>query len=268
MTSAGRAPRRSSDVRAGYEALNAFFDRAYVITLRRAARRQAQLARALDGLRYELVYGRDGQELELAALIAEGIYDPDRARRLDRYGRAMTGGQVACVLSHMDVWRRIGAGSHRRALILEDDAVPCPEGLARVEEALAELPESWDLLYLGYDRNERVTVRRRVDRLAYMALGALRLHYLSAREASNLLPRPFGRRLRRAGLHDLTHAYAITPRAARRLLAFQEPIALTVDTGLTRLTLRGELEAYVADPKAFRQSGLDSFIRRGDGGGG
>jgi hypothetical protein len=146
-------------------------------------------------------------------------------------------------------------------LILEDDAIPCPDGLPLVGEALAELPLTWDLLYLGYGRNETITVRRRLNRLFYMMIGAAGLFYLGAREASRILPRPFSPHLRRAGSHDLTHAYAITPLAAERLLRFQQPIALNVDTGITRVILRGEIEAYVAHPKAFHQTGLDSYIR-------
>lgn len=248
-------------VATGYRTLNDFFDRIVVITLRRATTRHERLVRALAGLRYELFHGTDQRDLDLEELTDRGLYDPDRARKLHRFGRTMTLGHIACVMSHVSVWRQVLAGPHRRVLILEDDAVPCPTGLPFVSEALAELPRSWDLVYLGYGRNERVTTRLRLNRLCYMALGAAGLLYLSGREASRVLPRPFSEHLRRAGLHDQTHAYAVTPVAAERLLRFQEPIALNVDTGITRVILRDEIEAYVTNPRAFHQSGLDSYIR-------
>jgi glycosyl transferase family 25 len=199
-------------------------------------------------------------------LIARGVYDPKRARRLHRLGREMNLGQIACALSHIAVWRQVAAGPHRRVLVLEDDAVPVQE-IATVGDTLAELPPSWELLYLGYNRNEVVTPRLRANQIAYMCLAAFRIGSLSVREASNLLPRPHSARLRRAGFHDETHAYALTPAAAERLLRFQRPIGLNVDSAITRVILREEIEAYVADPKVFYQSGAASLIHAADPGG-
>lgn len=246
---------------AGFRALARFFDRIVVITLRRATGRHAQLARNLDGLPHELVFGTDCKTLDLEALAARGLYDPARARAVDRYRRSMTAGQVACALSHAAVWEEVAGGPHERVLIFEDDVLPHPAGLAAVGETLASLPATWGLLYLGYSRNEVVTARARLNRLAYMALGAVGLHYLSAREASNLLPRPFAPRLRRAGHHDQAVAYGLTPAAAERLLRFQRPIVAPADTAMTRVILRGEIEAYVAEPRAFFQHGIQSYIR-------
>lgn len=243
-----------------YEALNAFFDRIWVITLRRATDRHDLLARALAGLRYEIFHGQDKLDLDLADLIVRGVYDDGRARRLHRHGRGMHLGQIACAMSHAAVWRRIVEEGHRRVLVFEDDAVPVEGAIGLVPEALAQLPESWELLYLGYDRNEEVTLRRRLNRAAYVVFGALGLIRWSAREARNLLPRPYAANLRRAGFHDYLHAYGLTRRAAEKLLAFQTPVVLNSDTAATRLVLRGEIEAYVTEPKLFVQRGGPSYI--------
>ncbi|HSN91748.1 MAG TPA: glycosyltransferase family 25 protein [Anaeromyxobacteraceae bacterium] len=244
-----------------YEALNAYFDRIYVITLARATDRRALLETSLAGLRYEIVHGQDKRDLDLADLVARGVYDDRAARRLHRLGRGMTLGEVACALSHADVWRRIAGEGHGRALIFEDDAVPVEGAIDLAPAALAQLPPTWELVYLGYDRNEEVTLRRRVNRLAYMALGALRLIPWSAREAANLLPRPYSANLRRAGFHDHFHAYGVTAAAARKLLEFQPPVVLPADTAGNRLVLRGRIEAYVTEPKLFRQRGGHSYIK-------
>lgn len=236
-----------------YRALNDYFDRIYVLTLRRATDRHPALARTLAGLGYELVFGVDKADLDLADLEARGIYDDRAARRAHRHGRGVTLGHVACVLSHASIWRRIAEERHRRVLVLEDDAEPIPESIESTEAVLAQLPPTFELAYLGYNLHERVTFRKRLDQAAYVALGAARLIRWTPREALNLLPRPYSRNLRRAGRHDYTHAYALTPSAARKLIASQQPVTLNVDTGITRLVLRGELEAYVAEPKLFRQ---------------
>ena len=238
---------------AQYRALNAYFDHVYVLTLRRATDRHPLLARTLAGLEYELVYGQDKADLDRADLERRGIYDDAAARRAHRLGRGVTLGHIACVLSHQAIWRRVLEEGHRRVLVLEDDAEPIPEAAASTTAVLEQLPPGFELAYLGYHLHEKVTLRRRLDQAAYVALGAVRLIRWTPREALNLLPRPHSPNLRRAGLHDYTHAYALTPSAARKLLAAQTPVILNVDTGITRLILRGELEAYVAEPKLFRQ---------------
>jgi glycosyl transferase family 25 len=250
----------------GYNALNAYFDRILVLTLRRAKERHAHLARSLAGLRYELVYGQDKAELDLDALVRDGLYDPKRARKLHRHGREMSLGHIACTMSHMAIWRSVLGGRAERVLVFEDDAVADPAALDLAPAVLDQLPSQWDLVYFGYNRNEQVTLHDRLKRAFYMGLGALRLIRWTAREASNILPRPYSPNLRRAGLHDCTHAYALTPRAAERLIAFQTPIALNVDSGITRVILRGQIEAYVTEPKLFHQEGLPSYIA-GDGAG-
>jgi glycosyl transferase, family 25 len=242
-------------------ALNDYFDRIYVLTLRRATDRHPVLARTFAGLRYELVYGEDKVDLSRADLEARGMYDDGAARRAHRHGRGMTLGHIACVLSHARIWRKIVDEGHERVLVLEDDAEPIPEAIDSAAAVLEQLPRTFELAYLGYNLHEKITLRRRLDQALYVALGAARLIRWTPREVLNLLPRPYAPNLRRAGLHDYTHAYALTPSAARKLLAAQSPVILNVDSGITRLILRGELEAYVAEPKLFRQRlGMMSYV--------
>lgn len=247
-----------------YRALNERFDRVYVLTLARATDRHPLFARALAGLRYEVVHGVDKRDLDRADLERRGVYDDRAARRVHRYGRGVTLGHIACTLSHAGVWRRMLDEGCRRVLVLEDDAEPIPEAIGATHAVLAQLPPSFELVYLGYNLNETVSLRRRIDRLAYVALGALRLVRWTPREAMNLLPRPHSANLRRAGRHDYTHAYALTASAARKLLALQTPVVANVDTGITRLVLRGELEAYVSEPKLFRQRKGWSYVEEPD----
>lgn len=243
-----------------YQALNDYFDRIYVLTLRRAADRQAAFARALAGLDYEVVYGHDKLELDLADLQARGVYDDRAARRVQRHGLGLTLGEIACVLSHAMIWRRALDEGHERVLVFEDDAEPIPGAVDEAPAVVAQLPPTFEVAYLGWAKHERITLKRRLDQAAYVALGAAGLIRWSAREARNLLPRPYSANLRRAGSHDLSHAYAFTSSAARKLLASQRPVVLNADSGISRLIMRGELEAYVSVPKLFQQSGSASYV--------
>ncbi|PZQ45809.1 MAG: glycosyl transferase [Phenylobacterium zucineum] len=67
-----------------------------------------------------------------------------RGRKRDR----SWAGRAGCALSHKQALALIGERGWRRALILEDDAVPGPGlGDGTLERALKR--EDWDLLYLG-----------------------------------------------------------------------------------------------------------------------
>jgi glycosyl transferase, family 25 len=149
-------------------------------------------------------------------------------------------------------------------VILEDDVVPGPGDLELLPSALGQLPASWELCYLGYLGNEKLTGRARLKRAAYLALSPLGLVRWRPGEALRLLPRPYSPNLRRAGRHLCTHAYAVTPEGARKLLDAQTPLAFRADQLLAYLVLRGRLDAYVTHPVFFDQEVL-AGIAPGEG---
>ena len=70
---------------------------------------------------------------------------------------------------------------------------------------------------------------------------------------SNLLPKPYSVHLKNAGFHDCTHAYAITLAGAQKLLAAQTPVVYRADDLLSATIMKGELNAFVTEPKFFDQ---------------
>ncbi|HET7754987.1 MAG TPA: glycosyltransferase family 25 protein [Anaeromyxobacteraceae bacterium] len=244
-----------------FDLLNARFDRILVITLDRARERQERLSRRLLGLRYELFFGADKRDLAMEDLRRRGVYDEGRARRVHRHGKTMQLGEIACALSHRRVWEAVVANGWQRVLVLEDDALPDPAAMPQLAAALEELPPTWELLYLGYTKHEQVTPELRRKQWLYLQLARLRLIRWSPTEVRNLLPRPCSPHLRRAGLHDCLHAYAVTGRAARKLIAAQTPVALAADTLVSRVVMRGDLEAFVTEPRFFDQ---ERFLDPGD----
>ena len=75
----------------------------------------------------------------------------------------------------------------------------------------------------------------------------------SYKMVSNLLPRPYSAHLKKAGFHDCTHAYAVTMEAAQKLLAAQTPVVYRADDLLSSTIMKGELAAYITQPKFFDQ---------------
>jgi GR25 family glycosyltransferase involved in LPS biosynthesis len=55
----------------------------------------------------------------------------------------------ACSLSHILVLERAIAYGYKEILILEDDAVPCPNFVERFTTAYKQLPSDYDFCYLG-----------------------------------------------------------------------------------------------------------------------
>jgi glycosyl transferase family 25 len=249
---AAAPPDAAAAARGGYEFLNRLADRIFVLTLPRAAPRQARLRERLAGLRHELWNGVDKNDLDRAELIRGSVYDERLAKRLHRHGEVMPLGAIACAIGHRAMHERMLAERWERMLVLEDDVVPMPD-LALLPVALGQLPEDWDLCYLGYFKYDRITPALRVKQAAYLGLSALRLMKWTPGEVLRLYPRPFSQNLRRAGLHHCTHAYAVSRAGARKLASAARPIAENVDNLITRLVLRGELNAFITAPRFFDQ---------------
>ena len=247
-----------------FAALNGFFDRILVVTLARAKDRQARLRGRLAGLRYELVEGFDKALLDVADLARAGSYDPARARRVDRFDREMNPGQIGCSLSHRKIYEEAVRNGWRRVLVLEDDAVPRLADLSTAAAALSELPEGWELAYLGYENFEEVTLRDRLKQAAYVVLAALRLMKWRPAQILRFHPSPFSPHLLSAGLHHCTHAYAFTLPGARKLLAAQSPTAFVADQLLIHLVLSRELRAFVTRPQLFDQERYAAPVAGGE----
>lgn len=243
----------------GLACLETYFDKIYVISLRRATDRQRDVERLLNGLPYEFFWAVDKQHLDRDELIRNGVYDDVAARRPQfRHRHGMGLGQIACSLSHRLLHETIVREGYERVLIFEDDVVPVEAHLSQVRQALAELPADWELLYLGYRKHETVTSLMRMKQQLYKVLSPLGLVRWTSREARHFLPRPYSARLRRAGLHDCTHAYALSRAGAQQLLAAHQPIVAHIDSFISYQVLNGQLNAFVSVPSFFDQVG-DSY---------
>ena len=141
----------------------------------------------------------------------------------------------------------------KRVLVLEDDVLPLYDNLIALPEVLRELPANWELVYFGYLKHEKVTAGLKIKQYFYKILSRLGLMRWNYKMVTNLLPKPYSRHLKKAGFHDCTHAYAITMEAAQKLLAAQTPVVYRADDLLSSTIMRGELDAYITQPKFFDQ---------------
>lgn len=233
--------------------LHLHFDKILVVSVRRFTERHKILQQNLNGLTVEFFWGVDKLQLDYDTLKTNGTYDEKQAQKLQRQAKGLNLGEIACSLSHRNLYAAMIENGWKKILILEDDVVPIFKNLEYLPEALSELPTNWELVYLGYLKHEKVTAGLKAKQFLYKIGSALGLMAWSYKMVSNLLPKPFSRHLKKAGFHDCTHAYAITLEAAKKLLAAQTPVVYRADDLLSSTILKGELKAFVTEPKFFDQ---------------
>ena len=233
--------------------LHQYFDKILVVSIPRFTGRHEQVEKHLQGLTFDYFWGADKLQLDYEDVKTNGTYDEKRAKHLQRQGKPLNLGEVACSLSHRNVYDLMIRNNWNRILVLEDDVLPLNDNLELLPEVMNELPDDWELVYLGYLKHEKVSVGLQVKRFFYKILSSLGLMRWSFTMVKNLLPRPFSTHLKKAGFHDCTHAYAITQAAAKKLAFTQTPVVYRADDLLSATILKGELSAFITDPKFFDQ---------------
>ncbi|HNA01198.1 MAG TPA: glycosyltransferase family 25 protein [Ferruginibacter sp.] len=235
------------------KALQQYFDKVLVVSVPRFAARHEKVKRELAGLSFDFFWGADKQQLDPDTIKRDGTYDETTAKKLQRQGKPLNLGEIACSLSHRMLYEEMLKQQWKRVLVLEDDIVALEQNLPALSQTLAELPADWELVYFGYLKHEQVTTGLRIKQFFYKlisALGGMKWTYTMVR---NMLPRPFSKHLKRAGFHDCTHAYAVSLEGAARLAKAQTPVVYRADDLLSHTILKGELKAFVTEPKFFDQ---------------
>jgi len=235
------------------QTLQQAFDKILVVSVPRFTERHARIRKHLQGLHFDFFWGADKLKLDYEDVKTDGTYDEPRAKKLQRQGKALNLGEIACSLSHRNLYAAMVENGWQKVLVLEDDALPLPENMPALPAALAQLPGDWELVYLGYLKHEEVTAGLKVKQFFYKIMSALGLMTWTYTMVSNLLPKRYSEHLKKAGFHDCTHAYALTLPAAKKLLAKQTPVVYRADDLLSATILQGELKAFVTDPKFFDQ---------------
>ena len=233
--------------------LNQYFDKILIVSVPRFTHRHERIKENLAGLLFDFFWGTDKLLLNDEAIKNDGTYDEPKAQQLQRQGKALNMGEIACSLSHRNLYEAMIENDWEKVLILEDDVLPLIENMHLLPAALMALPPNWELVYLGYLKHEKITAGLKLKQLVYKIGSALGLMTWTFKMAGNLLPKPYSTHLKKAGFHDCTHAYAITKAAAKKLLAAQTPVVYRADDLLSATIMKGELNAFVTVPKFFDQ---------------
>ncbi len=235
------------------QSLQQYFDKIFIVSVPRFTERHEKVRLRLQGLSFDFFWGADKLQIDLEKVKQDGTYNEVRAKQLQRQGKPLNLGEIACSLSHRMVYEEMIKHNWQKVLILEDDVLPRIADMEALPEALTQLPAGWELVYLGYLKHEEVTPALKRKQFFYKLTSALGLMKWSYTMVSNMLPRPFSSHLKKAGFHDCTHAYAVSLAGAKKLAKAQTPVIYRADDLLSHTIMKGELDAYVTDPKFFDQ---------------
>ncbi|MEP7165949.1 MAG: glycosyltransferase family 25 protein [Ferruginibacter sp.] len=238
--------------------LQQFFDKVLVVSVPRFTDRHQRVQERLRGLAFDFFWGADKLKLDMEAVKQDGTYDEATAIKLERLGKPLSAGELACALSHQYVYAAMIENGWERILILEDDVWPLYSNMPLIKNAIHELPREWDLLYFGYLKHEKITFGLKFKRFFYKMVSSFGLIKWNYTMAANMLPGKYSRHLKKAGFHDCTHAYAITLEGAKKLLKAQTPVVYRADDLLSYTILKGNFTAFLTDPKFFDQEDFHS----------
>ena len=233
--------------------LQQYFDKVLVLTVPRFKERQEKVNERLKGIDFEFFYGTDKNDLDGSFISDNYVYDKKDTLEIRKYYSPLNTGEIACSLSHRNIYQAIVDKGWKRVLIFEDDVVPDFDNLPLIIDALKELPEDWELFYLGYLKNEKATIGKRLKQVWYQIMGRFGLSRIPVSMIKRSLPQKFSPSLLRAGFHDCIHAYAVSKEGAKKIIAAQTPVKYRADNLLSALILKQELNAFISKEHLFYQ---------------
>ncbi|MBK9568656.1 MAG: glycosyltransferase family 25 protein [Chitinophagaceae bacterium] len=233
--------------------LHQYFDKVFVLTVPRFKERQQKVQERLAGILFEFFYGVDKNDLDAEFIARNYKYDKKKSLAIRQVFKELNTGEIACALSHRTIYQAMVDNGWKRVLIFEDDVVPDFVNLPQLFQTLKELPDNWELFYLGYLKNEKRTPSRQLKQFWYTIMGQSGLSRMPLQMIKNRLPRKFSSLLLKAGFHDCTHAYAVSLEGAKKLLQAQTPVTYRADNLLSALVLQQKLHAFISKDFLFNQ---------------
>ena len=249
-----------------FQPLNRYFDKIYVLSLPHTTARHANVAKVLDGLNWCYFWGTDKKDYSSTQVIEQQIYDDVAHRHTKRTSRSMNLGEVACALSHRNIYQNMLDEGHQRILILEDDVLPQPDQLQYFDSVIEQLPEDWELLMLGYYGHKLPTLRYRLQQQIYLGFHYLRVanwHKVSRSWIDNICMRSHSPDVYQLGKVLGAHAYAVSASAAEKFVTYQTPVHLQADRIFNYYAAQNPLNAFALKNTVFTLSELasESYIQ-------
>ncbi len=249
-------------MKSSFQYLNDYFDKIVVLTLPRLTDRITYINKTLEGLNFEFFFGTDKEKTTIEELKEQGLYSTALYREFYKKPTEISSGMLCCALGHVSIYEYIIENGFQRTLVLEDDVEPLYKHLSKFPVITKELPEDWELLYLGYEKNETLGIREKLSRFMLTKIPHHAQLKISREIFRHYYPVPFSPHIAKAGFHDCCHAYALTLGAAKKLLKHSKPVGFHPDNLLSYMNCTGQLNGYISRLKLFNQ--LSAFVNKFD----
>lgn len=250
-----------SNKRKLFNVLNSHFDKVFVLSLKRSTDRQERVKKTLKGLNFDFFWGVDGRELNFDKMIQEGSYHPSFTKLFKKIKgeevKNLTLPQIACSMAHRNILKEMIKKSYENVLIFEDDILIQGNHVDRIEAALSELPNDWDLLYLGHHgSNSDPTLLLRVQIYLVQIFARLthkfeRMRVMNHKTLGRNIPRTYSDHLNLSGYHHGGYAYAVSYKGAEKILSYTWPTIFRNDNLFAELTTHGWLNSFNAKEIVF-----------------
>ena len=140
---------------------------------------------------------------------------------------------IGCAMSHRKAWQTIVDKNLNTALILEDDAYPLPGFVENLKRVWSQVPSDWDIVYLGGNI-------RNIPQI-FEKMGVKRNKYINE---NVMIP----------GFPCTTHAYAVSKKGVRKILAGTDPVRYHIDVQLALLYQKNrDIKVYSIKPDLINQ---------------
>lgn len=234
--------------------LNDFFDHIYVINLERDKERKIHIERIFGDLDFTFWEAADMRKLDIEGLMRKGIVGDASLLKNSRKPRALRLAQIACALSHRQIYEDMLEKGYEQVLIFEDDISQMPEN-TNLEDAIAELPANWGVFMLGHRITRYMNPKRKFDEIMYTIfhkLGLFRWDRISMYHIKNQCTVSYSDNLLKVGVVYGAHAYGVSRIGAEKLLKHQTPVLYPADVLFNHANLQMvDLDIYGLSESIF-----------------
>jgi glycosyl transferase family 25 len=171
--------------------LHQYFDKVLVLTVPRFKERQEKVKRRLNGISFDFFYGVDKHDLTDEDIRSNYHYDKKNSLAVSQYYPPLNTGEIACAVSHRNIYQDMIDNSWKHVLVFEDDVVPDAGNISLLPETLKELPPDWELFYLGYLKNEKRSFGKNLQQFWYRTMAIFGFSNMPVHMLKNRLPKEF-----------------------------------------------------------------------------
>jgi glycosyl transferase family 25 len=212
--------------------------KAYMISLNESTEKIAYLKSF--GIDTILVKGVNGKTVQIEDIIK---------RVSNKYKNFGPKSAIGCAISHMNTWKMFLETDDKYAIIFEDDVVLEDNFVDKLEISIKEVPEDYDILYLGCtgcDNNQKINIVKFTASF-FIAPNTFNKH----QQITDNIGIP--------SLALSTHAYIVSRNGATKLLKYLDgKLYHHIDFCIQKLVLDNKIESYSVTPRIAYQTSTEN----------